>query len=66
MATAASGGEFIPLIIGEHNYLLNKRIKKVFDPHGILNPGKITDTPPTGQLPSLYPGKAHARAEDLV
>jgi FAD/FMN-containing dehydrogenase/Fe-S oxidoreductase len=50
-------GEFIPLIIGEHNYLLNKRIKKVFDPHGILNPGKITDTPPMDSSLRYIPGK---------
>ncbi len=50
-------GEFIPLIIGEHNYLLNKRIKKVFDPRGILNPGKITDTPPMDSFLRYIPGK---------
>jgi FAD/FMN-containing dehydrogenase/Fe-S oxidoreductase len=50
-------GEFIPLIIGEHNYQLNKRIKKVFDPHGILNPGKITDTPPMDRWLRYEPGR---------
>jgi FAD/FMN-containing dehydrogenase/Fe-S oxidoreductase len=50
-------GEFIPLIIGEHNYLLNKRIKMVFDPLGILNPGKITDTPPMDSFLRYIPGK---------
>ncbi|GMN08952.1 FAD-binding and (Fe-S)-binding domain-containing protein [Croceitalea sp. MTPC9] len=35
--------EFIPLMIGEANYELLKRIKKVFDPHNIFNPGKIVD-----------------------
>jgi len=50
-------GEFIPLIIGEHNYLLNKRVKKVFDPLGILNPGKITDTPPMDSFLRYIPGK---------
>ncbi len=38
-------GEFIPLMIGEENYELLKRIKKTWDPNGIFNPGKITDTP---------------------
>ncbi len=50
-------GEFIPLIIGEHNYLLNKRIKNVFDPHNILNPGKIVDTPPMDSSLRYIPGK---------
>nr|WP_319401396.1 FAD-linked oxidase C-terminal domain-containing protein [uncultured Carboxylicivirga sp.] len=38
-------GEFIPLMVGEHNYQLFKDVKKLFDPNNILNPGKITDTP---------------------
>jgi FAD/FMN-containing dehydrogenase/Fe-S oxidoreductase len=38
-------GEFIPMMIGDHNYSLLKQIKAVWDPKGIFNPGKITDTP---------------------
>jgi len=38
-------GEFIPLMIGDENYELLKRLKKTWDPNGIFNPGKITDTP---------------------
>ncbi len=38
-------GEFIPLMLGEHNYRLLKELKKTWDPDHILNPGKITDTP---------------------
>jgi len=34
---------FIPFMIGKANYELLKEIKKVFDPNGIMNPGKITD-----------------------
>lgn len=39
-------GEFIPLMLGSHNYSLLKEIKKSWDPYGVFNPGKITDTPP--------------------
>lgn len=39
-------GEFIPLMLGEHNYNLLKEIKKTWDPERIFNPGKITDAPP--------------------
>ncbi|MBI5913751.1 MAG: FAD-binding protein [Bacteroidetes bacterium] len=39
-------GEFIPLMLGEANYQLLRDIKKIWDPHGIFNPGKITDAPP--------------------
>ncbi|MFD2966693.1 FAD-binding and (Fe-S)-binding domain-containing protein [Sphingobacterium bambusae] len=37
-------GEFIPLMIGQHNYGLLQSIKKQWDPQGIFNPGKIVDT----------------------
>ncbi|MBE0678598.1 MAG: FAD-binding oxidoreductase, partial [Bacteroidales bacterium] len=50
-------GEFIPLIIGERNYELNKRIKRSFDPHNILNPGKIVHTPPMDTSLRYTPGR---------
>ncbi|WP_422360702.1 FAD-binding and (Fe-S)-binding domain-containing protein [Reichenbachiella sp.] len=39
-------GEFIKEQIGEKNYELLKDLKSTWDPNGIFNPGKITDTPP--------------------
>ena len=38
--------EFIPLMIGEENYELLREVKRLFDPLGILNPGKIVDPYP--------------------
>ncbi|WP_405397203.1 FAD-binding and (Fe-S)-binding domain-containing protein [Maribacter sp. Asnod2-G09] len=38
--------EFIPLMIGDKNYELLRRIKSYFDPKGIFNPGKIVDAYP--------------------
>ncbi|SFN68657.1 FAD/FMN-containing dehydrogenase [Bizionia echini] len=38
--------EFIPLMIGEANYAIIKRIKNTFDPNTIFNPGKIVDAFP--------------------
>ncbi len=38
--------EFIPLMIGEANYQLLKRIKSAFDADNIFNPGKIIDAFP--------------------
>ena len=35
--------EFIPLMIGEQNYQLLRRIKKAFDPNNVFNKGKVTD-----------------------
>jgi len=36
-------GEFLPFMIGEKNYELLKRIKLAFDPHSVLNMGKIVN-----------------------
>lgn len=38
--------EFIPLMIGEKNYALLKRIKSAFDPNNVFNEGKIVDAFP--------------------
>lgn len=60
-------GEFIALMIGEHNYRLLQDIKKTWDPKGIFNPGKIVETPamdaflrydeatrPLSRIPSVF------------
>jgi hypothetical protein len=39
-------GEFIPALMGQEIYQLFKEIKHVFDPHNLLNPGKVVNTPP--------------------
>ena len=39
-------GEFIPQMVGEHNYELMREVKQLWDPEGIFNRGKIVDTPP--------------------
>jgi FAD/FMN-containing dehydrogenase/Fe-S oxidoreductase len=39
-------GEFIPQMVGPHNYELMRTIKHTWDPQGIFNPGKIVETPP--------------------
>lgn len=39
-------GEFIPLLMGEKLYDIFVEFKNVCDPHGILNRGKIVNTPP--------------------
>ncbi len=49
-------GEFISIIIGEHNYKLLKKVKQCWDPFNILNPGKITDTPPMDSSLRYVPG----------
>jgi len=50
-------GEFIPIMLGEHNYKLLKDLKKAWDPEVILNPGKITNTPQMNSCLRYAPGK---------
>jgi len=50
-------GEFIPLMLGENNYELLKQVKACWDPQSILNPGKITNTPPMNTFLRYVPGK---------
>ncbi len=38
-------GEFIPLMMGEHNYRLFEEVKHIFDPNNVFNQGKITASP---------------------
>jgi FAD/FMN-containing dehydrogenase/Fe-S oxidoreductase len=49
-------GEFIPVILGEHNYNLLKKVKESWDPLNIFNPGKITDTPRMNSSLRYKPG----------
>lgn len=58
-------GEFIPLMIGEHNYNLLKKIKNTWDPEGIFNPGKITDTPSMNQMLRYKPGQPSRYIETI-
>lgn len=50
-------GRFIPFMLGEHNYQLLKQIKKAWDPDNVMNPGKITDTPPITEQLRVVPEK---------
>ncbi len=50
-------GEFIPLMVGDHNYKLLKDLKNIWDPKNIFNPGKITDTPKMNEQLRYQPGK---------
>jgi FAD/FMN-containing dehydrogenase/Fe-S oxidoreductase len=50
-------GEFIPLILGEENYGLLRKIKKAWDPENIFNPGKIVDTPRMNTSLRYIPGR---------
>ncbi len=49
-------GEFIPIMIGEKNYQLLKRMKDAWDPNHIFNPGKIVDSPRMNTFLRYEPG----------
>ena len=49
-------GEFIPIVLGEYNYELLKKVKRCWDPEGILNPRKIVDTPAMNTSLRYKPG----------
>lgn len=50
--------EFIPLVVGEKNYQLFRRIKQTWDPHNLFNPGKIVDAPPMDEFLRYEPEQA--------
>jgi FAD/FMN-containing dehydrogenase/Fe-S oxidoreductase len=58
-------GEFIPFMIGNHNYELLKSIKQAWDPEGIFNPGKITGTPAMNTSLRYVPGKPNRKIDTL-
>lgn len=59
-------GEFIPMMIGEENYQILKRIKFTFDPHNIFNPGKIVDAFPMDENLRYQPDRIEPRIETLL
>jgi len=50
-------GEFIRTMVGDACYEHLVRVKRLFDPRGILNPGKIVDTPPMDTQLRIVPGE---------
>jgi FAD/FMN-containing dehydrogenase/Fe-S oxidoreductase len=50
-------GEFIKQMVGEKNYELLKKVKRVWDPENIFNPDKIVDTPPMNTMLRYTPGQ---------
>ncbi len=58
-------GEFIPMMLGQHNYELIRKLKFTWDPQNILNPGKIVDTPPITKDMRLLMGQPAFKANTL-
>ena len=58
-------GEFIPLMLGQHNYELIRNLKYTWDPQNLLNPGKIVDTPSITQDLRILMGQPAFKAATL-
>lgn len=58
-------GEFIEYMVGKKNYLVLKKIKHIWDPQGIFNVGKITDTPPMDTSLRFVPGLTTPEIETI-
>ncbi len=56
-------GEFIRHMVGEECYRLFERVKRAFDPAGILNPGKIVAAPPMDTSLRILPGVVEPERE---
>jgi len=51
-------GEFIRTMVGDECFGLLEQVKRLFDPQGIFNPGKIIDTPPMDTSLRILPGES--------
>lgn len=58
--------EYIPMMIGENNYNIIKKIKKAFDPHNIFNPGKIVNPLPLDESLRYKPDREEPEIETLI
>ena len=58
--------EFLPMMIGQKNYELAKRVKQVFDPGNIFNPGKIVDPWPMDDSLRYVPGREEPEPATLM
>ncbi|GAB3645836.1 FAD-binding and (Fe-S)-binding domain-containing protein [Echinicola sediminis] len=57
---------FIPIMVGEENYQLFRRIKKAWDPNNVFNPGKIVDTAPMTSFLRYEPDMATPEIETTM
>lgn len=58
-------GEFIPIIIGQHNFEIVKQIKKVWDADSVFNRNKIVDTPPMDSMLRYRPDQPERDIETV-
>lgn len=59
-------GEFIPMMVGEENYELFKRVKNAWDKDHIFNPNKIVNAPPMNTVMRYEPSKPTPTFETIL
>lgn len=57
---------FIEMMVGTENYAILKEIKKLFDPQGIMNPGKIIDAYPITENLRYIPERKEPKINTLM
>jgi len=55
--------EFIPMVLGEANYQLLRKVKSLWDPKNLFNPGKIVDPLPMDTFLRYSPDRPLAQPE---
>lgn len=58
-------GEFIPFMMGTEVYELFRQVKKIWDPAGVFNRGKIVDTPPMNESLRYQQDKPNPRIDTV-
>jgi FAD/FMN-containing dehydrogenase/Fe-S oxidoreductase len=58
-------GEFIRTMVGDECFQLLVSVKRLFDPQGIFNPGKIIDTPPMDTSLRILPGESESHHDTV-
>lgn len=59
-------GAFIPMMVGPVNYNAMVKIKQVFDPNGIMNPGKIVNPLPMDESLRYQTGREEPNVETIM
>ena len=59
-------GEFIKYMVGAESYALLEKVKKIWDPNNIFNPGKIVDTPSMNENLRYQPEQKYPELKTLL
>ena len=57
--------EFLERMVGSKNFAMLKDVKRLWDPNGIFNPGKIVEAPPMNEQLRYQPGQTTPEIETV-